>query len=101
MRKKQRRGGLSPHHVRLIRKYLCTLYDPNASQATTTAALFAWTDLFMGGDLMAASRLQTIGLAGGTVKALRAGLEVMKRKRVGRIWALEPRRSRPARSSGA
>jgi hypothetical protein len=37
-------------------------------------------------DVMAASCLQTLGLANGTVKALRAGLDVIKRKRVGRIW---------------
>ena len=42
---------------------------------------------------MAASRLQTIGLASGTVKALRAGLEVMKRKRVGRIQDWSPQQS--------
>ena len=33
MRKKQRHGGLSPHHVRLIRKYLETLYAPKVPQA--------------------------------------------------------------------
>jgi hypothetical protein len=51
------------------------------------AAEFAWTDLFMGADLMAANRLQT---ASGTVKALRAGLEVTKRKRVGAHLGPEP-----------
>jgi hypothetical protein len=93
MRKKQRYGGLSPHYVRLIRKYLKTLYAPNAPQATMTATLFAWIDIVMGADPMAASRLQTRGLASGTVKALRACLEVMKRKRVGRIWDWSPQQS--------
>jgi hypothetical protein len=73
-----------------IGKYL---YAPNVPQATATAALFAWIELFMGADVMAASRLQTIGLASGTVKALRAGLEVMKRRRVGRIWDLSSQQS--------
>ena len=59
MRRKQRHGGLSPHYVRLIRGYLRTLNDPNAPQATMTAALFAWIDIVMGGaDAMVASRLQ-------------------------------------------
>jgi hypothetical protein len=47
----------------------------------------------LGADVMAACRLQTIGLASGTVKALRAGLDVMKRKRVGRIWDWSPAQS--------
>jgi hypothetical protein len=42
---------------------------------------------------MAAHRLQTIGLASGTVKALRAGFDVLKRKRVGRIQDWSPRQS--------
>jgi hypothetical protein len=44
-------------------------------------------------DAMAAHRLQMLGLASGTVKALRAGLEVMKRKRVGRIQDWNPAQS--------
>jgi hypothetical protein len=83
-------GGLSPPHVRLMRKYLKTVYDPNVPQATMTSVLFAWTDVIMGADGMAASRLQTVGLAGGTATALRAGLEVMKRERVGCIWDWSP-----------
>jgi hypothetical protein len=58
-----------------------------------TTPLFAWIDIVMGADAMAASRLQTLGLASGTVKALRAGLEVMKRRRVGRIWDWSPQQS--------
>ena len=48
---------LSPHYVRLIRKYLKTLYAPNVPQATLTSALFAWIDIVMGdADAMAAHR---------------------------------------------
>jgi hypothetical protein len=93
MRIKQRHGGLSPHYVRLIRSYLRTLYAPNVPQATMTAALFAWIDIVIGDDATAASRLQTLGLASGTAKALRAGLEVMKRRRVGRICDWSPQQS--------
>jgi hypothetical protein len=78
-------GKASFPQVRLIRNHLKTLCAPNAPQATTSAALFAWIDLMLNADAMAAYRLQTIGLASGTVKALRAGLEVMKRRRVGRL----------------
>jgi hypothetical protein len=49
------------------------LYAPNVPQATTSAALFAWIDLFMGGDVTAAYRLQTIGLASGTAKVAACG----------------------------
>jgi hypothetical protein len=62
-------GKASFPHVRLIRNYLKTLYAPNAPQATTSAALFAWIDLMLESDVMAASRLQTLGLANGTVRA--------------------------------
>jgi hypothetical protein len=90
MPKRKLYGDLSTHHVRLIRKYLKALYDPNVPQTTMTSTLFAWTDIIMGADGMAASRLQTVGLAGGTAKALRAGLEVMKHERVGCIWDWSP-----------
>jgi hypothetical protein len=39
------------------------------------------------------SQFRLAGLANDTVKVLLAGLEVMKRKRVGRIWDLSPEQS--------
>jgi hypothetical protein len=80
MPKKKPYGGLTKHQVRLIRKYLQTLYG-DVPQATMTAALFAWINVvMMGADGLASLKADAAGLASGTVKALRAGLEVLKRK---------------------
>jgi hypothetical protein len=54
MPKKKPYGGLSTHHVRLIRNYLKTLCDPDVPQTTTTAAPFAWINLVMDMEGLAA-----------------------------------------------
>jgi hypothetical protein len=92
MPKKKPYGGLTRHQVRLIRQYLRTLYG-DVPQATSTAALFAWTWLVMDCDGLASMNADAAGLVSGTVKALRAGLEVLKRKRVGRIHDSSPSQS--------
>jgi hypothetical protein len=39
-----------------------------------TSALFAWIGLILGENATAAARVSEVGLASGTVKALRAGM---------------------------
>jgi hypothetical protein len=91
MRKKQRYGGLSPRHVRLIRDYVTKLYE--GSQQESTAAIFVWTYLLLDCDESAVKSAKVAGLGKSTVNALKAGLAVLKRKRVGRVWDVNPEQS--------
>jgi hypothetical protein len=58
MRKKQRYGGLSPRHVRLIRDYLHKVY--NSAEAWN--ALQVWTWLLLSGEHAAIEKAKTAGL---------------------------------------
>ena len=90
-RKAQRYGGLSPRQVRLIKDYLRT----HAASAVVTNhdAFSTWVYLVERGEEWARGRAALAGISTSTVDALAAGLAAMKRKRVGRIWRLNPRQS--------
>jgi hypothetical protein len=81
MAKKQRYGGLSPRYVRLIKDYLHKVY--NSPEALD--ALNVWIWLLLKSEPTAVEKAKAAGLGKSTVNALKAGLAVLKRKRVGRI----------------
>jgi hypothetical protein len=89
MRKKQSYGGLSPRHVRLIRDYLQTDYNT----ATAWDARNVWVWLLLNCEPSALERAKTAGLGRRHVNALKAGLEVLKRKRLGRLCDWNPKQS--------
>jgi len=81
MRKKQRYGGLSPRHVRLIRDYLHTAH--NTAEAWT--AHNVWTWLLLDCEPVAIEKAKAVGLGRSHVSAVKAGIEVLRRKRLGRL----------------
>ena len=81
MRKKQLYGGLSPQHVRFIRDYLHTAY--NTVEAWT--AHNVWTWLLLDCEPIAIEKAKAAGLGRSHVNALKAGIEVLRRKRLGRL----------------
>jgi hypothetical protein len=89
MRKKQRYGGLSPRHVRLIRDYLQTAYNT----ATAWDARNVWVWLLLNSEPSALERAKAAGLGKRHVNALKAGIEVLKRKRLGRLCDWNPKQS--------
>jgi hypothetical protein len=89
MRKKQRYGGLSPHHVRLIRDYLRAV-----SVERSMDALNVWFWLVQDADSYALHKAKEAGFTLSTVNALKAGIAVLRRKRLGRLKStLSPSRS--------
>jgi hypothetical protein len=91
MRKKQRYGGLSPHYVRLIRSYLQAVSADNSIRAWD--ALNVWIWLVEDAESYALHKAKAAGLGQSTVNALKAGIAVLKRKRIGRLKAWSPSRS--------
>jgi hypothetical protein len=89
MPKKQRYGGLSPRHVRLIRSYLRQLSDIERG----TDTYMAWTWLVIDPASLDHVPQAEAGINKSTINALKAGLEVLKRKRIGRIWDWNPSKS--------
>jgi hypothetical protein len=81
MRKKQRYGGLSPRHVRLIRDYLHTAH--NTAEAWTVHNVWTW--LLLDGEPVAIEKAKAAGLGRSHVNALKAGIETLRRKRLGRL----------------
>ena len=92
MPKKQRYGGLLPRHVRLIRSYLRQLSDIE-SGTDTWKAYTAWTWLVIDPASLDHVPQAEAGINKSTINALKAGLEVLKRKRIGRIWDWNPHKS--------
>jgi hypothetical protein len=89
MLKKQRYGGLTTQHVCLIRDYLHKVY--NSPEAWD--ALNVWIWLLLNSQPTAVGKAKAVGLGKRTVNALKAGLAVLKRRRVGRIWDMNPLQS--------
>jgi hypothetical protein len=89
MRKKQRYGGLSSRHVRLIKDYL----DELDNSSDLHAVLNIWIWLLLDSAPAAVEKAKAIGLGRRTVNALKAGIEVLKRKRAGRLCDWNPNQS--------
>jgi hypothetical protein len=97
MRKKQRYGGLSPRHVCLIRDYLHTAY--HTAEAWDARNVWIW--LLLNSEPSALARAKAAGLGQRHVNALKAGIGVLKRKRLGRLCDWNPKQSFAAIGSQA
>jgi hypothetical protein len=94
MAKKQLYGGLPPRHIRLIRNYLRELSDPDAKGARFTRIYLLWCRLVIySNELDDLTRPDEGTVDQSTFNALKAGLKVLKRKRIGRIWDWNPHQS--------
>jgi hypothetical protein len=88
MRKKQHFGGLSPRHVRLIRDYL------RHTACDTAEAWDAYnTWLLLDCEPVAIEKAKAAGLGRRHVNALKAGIEVLRRKRLGLLRDWNPKQS--------
>jgi hypothetical protein len=84
-----RHGGLSSRYF-LIRD--CLTKFSHGTQQEATASYFVWTWLVLECEPDAITKAAEAGLAKAkaTVNAVTAGLAVLKRKRVGRVWDMNP-----------
>ena len=86
MPKKRRYGGLSPRHVRLIRDHLRDI------SATRDQLCWVWINLVIDAKRLD-DALPAKPIKKSTFNALKAGLKVLVRKRIGRIWDWNPHQS--------
>ena len=85
MRKKKPYSGLSPYQARLIRRYLS---DVRAS-GNGWPLCYLWLSMLTGETNVDA--LAAFGKTDAkTAKAMLAGMAVLKRKKIGRIWDCSP-----------
>jgi hypothetical protein len=101
MPRKQRYGGLSPRYVRLIRNYLRELTDLYRRGEHAPETYFLWCGLVTfskeldnwtrPNQLMRSNQQGAISQS--TFNALKAGLKVLIRKRIGRICDWNPHQS--------
>jgi hypothetical protein len=91
MPEKQRCGGLSARHLRLIKDDLHKVY--NSPEAWDALNVWIWP--LLNSEPTAAEKAKAAGLGKSTVNVLKAGLGVLKRKRVGdlRVGCASPRRA--------
>jgi hypothetical protein len=90
MRKKRRYGGLSPRQVRLIREYL---RDISRSGGKWSPYNIWFLMVIYSKQLDKCPRPEPGTVSNSTFNALKAGLKVLMRKRIGRIWDMNPEQS--------
>jgi hypothetical protein len=95
MPKKQRYGGLSPRYVRLVRDYLREVSKVDSRGAYYNLRLYlTWYRLVIySKELDECPQPEPETINKSTFNALKAGLKVLKRKGIGRIWDLNPHQS--------